>query len=189
MLVDGLVHRPPKALYKKKSGQLTVLGTAACVWDDLKRFGKVADGEVMTINEMTEHYGFTTKSPVHHAASMHPDRLPLWVKLADSAFKQDFPITTHGNKAGGQYEWNIIGVTHSGVFGTMVGLLMGYDPIILCGMPCMQAPYFYGPYDWSTPWFSNENGSARTAWNLFIPFIKGTVFSMSGWTKDQLGAP
>lgn len=66
----------------------------------------------------------------------------------------------------------------SSLLGVLAGIKMGYQKIILCGCPLI-----------------GENGKGydyakfREGWTAKLDAIRQTTRSMSGWTKELLGAP
>lgn len=188
MELTELVHKPNKRVYQKKSGLLTVVGTAAQVWEDLDRFGQAHTGDILVVNEIAPYFKYCYDLPVNHVATMHPDYMPHWMAIT---IIKDENVLTHANKEGGNCDivWNLTGVTNSGNFGALVGVMMGYDPVVMCGIPCDGSPYFYSPPDFVQHMMARETGVSREGWRFLFPYLKGRVFSMSGWTRDNLGEP
>jgi hypothetical protein len=61
----------------------------------------------------------------------------------------------------------------SALLGALAALKIGYRRIILCGCPLDEKKY----QPFQIGWIAKEK------------VVKGKVFSMSGWTKELLGAP
>ena len=79
----------------------------------------------------------------------------------------------------------------SGLFAAVIGILMGYDQIILAGVPCDNTPHFFDP-----PWLETQTHmfglescyNEWKAWRNEVPIFKDKVRSLSGNTRDLLGA-
>lgn len=89
----------------------------------------------------------------------------------------------------------------SGLFAVFVGLGLGYDEIVLCGMPQDGSRHFFNsPYEddevfyknWCTHHraaIKNDYPHTHMSWRMAAPDMGGKVRSMSGFTRDLLGAP
>lgn len=182
--------QPPKHL-GKYSGRLIVLGGARCVWDDLlevKKQGVKAD--LMAVNDV----GMYCQLPLQHWVSMHAGNLVLWRKLLHE-HAVDFHGLLHTNNAKSQTgqglnEWQIYDPgAYSGLFAAQVALCLGYEQIILCGVPQDDSGRFFDP-----PWVKGlTHGSDNTSKKAFRqavqsnPELKRCVRSMSGWTRELFG--
>lgn len=72
----------------------------------------------------------------------------------------------------------------SGLLATWLGLtVLGLDKIVLCGIPLENTPRYDDPTNW------HEAMSYRPAWVDNKEELASKVRSMSGWTKNLLGAP
>jgi hypothetical protein len=73
----------------------------------------------------------------------------------------------------------------SGLFAAKFALMdLGFDRAVLCGIPMIAAQaHFFTPQ----PWMGAK--AHMTGWTQAMPVIKDRVRSMSGWTRDILGAP
>ena len=77
------------------------------------------------------------------------------------------------------------GTGSSGLFALKVALVdLGFDRAVLCGVPIseMAGHVTNGPVWGDAPHY-------REAWTEAAPEIIGRARSMSGWTRDLLGAP
>jgi len=174
----------------QKSGDLLIMGIAACLWDDLARYDHLHIGDRLAVNEAMIHY----PDRLDHGVSLHADQ------MYGLAFKQYY----HGARKG----WPVIqthahipnhAVTHvwpltrdggtTGLFATFVGLLMGYDRIILAGSPIDDSPTFYCSYPYH-PDLSYGRQAIHDEWQRAIQgCFGGKVKSLSGNTKLWLGEP
>lgn len=72
----------------------------------------------------------------------------------------------------------------SGLLAVTVALYMGYEKVVLCGIPLdKQAAH----YNINEPWMDAPR--YRHAWTKNMPCMRDRVKSMSGWTRNLLGAP
>lgn len=173
------------------SGDLLVIGSAKCVWEDLRRYDHKHQGDRMGVNEMLQFF----PGILQHGITLHPEKLPAWRFLPDQqAEKEHRPrMKVHSNHDVWpqhlvDYVWPIHrdGGT-SGIFGAIVGLLMGYSRVILAGIPCDRSPRFFDPYWKMHSLFGSE--TANNEWQMIKEVFQGRVTSLSGRTKDILGGP
>ncbi|MFA5379754.1 MAG: hypothetical protein WC455_28605 [Dehalococcoidia bacterium] len=201
---NGIRGRGEKApvIAGTRSGTAVVLGSARCIWDDLSRidFDKV---EVIAVNDMIMHY----KGELHHAVSLHPEEPPLWRQLRwTNGCHAGGHIYTHSHRLPENndhlppYEfktrhaldflWVLEGGRSgsSGLFACMVGLAMGYERIILAGIPIDGTGHFFDPPGKVVNQFLGMNITLE--WdNANRKYFKGRVKSLSGRTKEWLGEP
>lgn len=182
-------------------GTAVVLGSARCIWDDCARidFTKV---DVIAINNMIMHH----KGRVHHGVSLHPEEPPLWRQLRWTNQCEESHVITHSHRLpenndnlppqefktrhGLDYIWVIEGGRggSSGLFAAMVGLALGYDKIILAGVPIDGTGHFFDPPGKKVTQFLGQN--IKWEWdNANAQYFKGRVTSLSGRTKEWLGEP
>lgn len=72
----------------------------------------------------------------------------------------------------------------SGLFAVRVAFMLGFDRIVLCGIPLTKE---FGKVDYGPLWHGEK--LFRDAFQKAIPLFDGRVRSMSGWTKDLVGMP
>lgn len=182
-------------------GAAVVLGGARCIWDDCAKidFAKV---EVIAVNDMIMHH----KGRVHHGVSLHPEEAPLWRQLRWTNQCEESHVTTHSHRlpenndnlppqefktrCGLDYLWVIEGGRggSSGLFAAMIGLALGYDKIVLAGIPLDGTGHFFDPPGKVVNQFLG--GNIKEEWlNANANYFKGRVKSLSGQTKDWLGYP
>ena len=75
----------------------------------------------------------------------------------------------------------------SGLFACFVGLLLGYTRIVLAGIPCDNTPHYFDPLPYGGK-LDRESPAALWLWARDHVF-HGRVTSLSGRTRDWLGAP
>lgn len=193
--------RLPDIVGKYAGKCLAVCGDAACVWDDLERLGfrynhmrgKVfRDGwDILTINKIVE----TMPAHIEHAYSNEPNILERYIAARRPEYKSEFegPRHTHSNRPGAKWVWPLGGQATSGLGGSIVGYGLGYDLIVLCGVPLDDGPH-NGEPSWRKCSFTNEAADSKDGMNRHWKrardlAFKGKVRSMSGRTRDWLGAP
>lgn len=169
------------------SGPLLIMGGAACVRDDLAKVGADWKGGRMAVNDIGAHY----RGTLDHWATLHPAYLGAWLAYRHGHnYGSGGHVYTHSREAadGVQFVWPLTqdGGT-SGLFACFVGLLLGYAPIVLAGMPCDNTPHYFDPLPYEGK-IAQESPSELWFWARDQVF-QGRVTSLSGRTRDWLGAP
>jgi hypothetical protein len=143
----------------------------------------------MAINDFMMH----APMRLHYGATLHPDKLPGWAffQVYEACRKSYPPMETHAStkKDWAKHVWPMHrdGGT-SGLFGVTIGLLMGYDQIILAGVPCDASRRYFDPPGHKHPQFGTD--STFKEWKEANKYIfQGKVKSLSGRTRDLLGEP
>lgn len=142
-----------------------VLGGAACVFADFLWANSLGVSyRLVGVNDIRDDF---------------PD-LDIWVTLHPEKFPDafapsvDFPELWEPGGSSGS----------SGLFAVRCAIeRLGADRVILCGVPMDTQPHFYG----GDPWLAADG--FWPAWIVAMPYIKNRVRSMSGRTRDLLGAP
>lgn len=180
----------PALLATKEGKAAIVIGTAGCVWEDLARVEHLREAaDIFAVKEI----GAFLPWIVHHWVTLHPKELPHLMALRlVRHYGMDIKPVTHSNKphSAVDHAWEMANYgANSGFYAAEVALVMGYDRIILAGCPADNTPHFYDP-----PWRKTTAGDSHVlkAWRLEIMRngeIRSRVRSLSGWTRDLLGAP
>ena len=190
----------PEIAGRYKGDKLVICGDAACVWDDLERFGCRCDygrGSVrkdgwhfMTVNKLVE----TFPGEVHHAYSNEAHLLTAFIAARRNEYKAEFgwPQHTHSCNKGAQWRWPWSGHGSSLLGATLAAVGMDYAPIVLCGGPLDDGPHNGEPH-WRKCKFTQEvadrnEGNRRWLDAKRLAF-DGRVTSMSGRTREWLGSP
>lgn len=199
----GFAFPLPDIAGKYKGKNLIVCGDAIGVWIDLELFGakcndypgKVRkDGwDVMVVNNL----GITFPGWIHHWYSNQPRIIRNAEAARRDEYKAEFSggWKTHSIREGADYRWPWGGHGTSGLGATLVGVGLGYDRIVLCGLPLDDGPHNGEPH-----WRRTIIGSRETAgrqsdgkdshWKRAIELaFDGKVKSMSGRTREWLGGP
>jgi hypothetical protein len=129
---------------------------------------------------------------VHHGVSMHPAELRLWKELRAIYGGDRDPgvVLTHSYKPPGDVVWDIHGAINgtSALLAVMVGLALGYEKIILAGVPMDGGGHLYDPPGTESTQFTQDWLEAE--WKqISAVYFNDRVRSLSGRTRDWLGAP
>lgn len=187
--------------YGDRNLGLIVCGDAACVWDDLERFGARSNAgcgsviksgfHLMTVNKIVE----VLPGNIEHAYSNDPVSLTKFVAARRQEYTREFdgPRHSHSCNAGAKWHWPFGGHATSALSATLAGIGMGYAPIVLCGIPLDNGPHNGEPH-WRKCAFTAEAADSADGMNRHWKranelAFKGKVKSMSGRTKQWLGSP
>ncbi len=183
-----------------KSAIAIIAGTAASLFADLELALAVApEAELVAVNRAA-----LDLPVIAHATSIHARMLEV-VRLARSEFDcvadpHCETYETHAYWPGAQVDrvwagpgWN---QGSSGLFAVRVALALGYERVILAGVPLDDSPRYHDtplrPIDWPAGGASDRAAARekyRAAWRELEPELRGRVSSASGWTRELLGAP
>lgn len=156
------------------------------VWNDYDKV-RPWKGEIMAVNDVGQHL----HDRVRHWVTLHAEYAPGWMAFRRGHLygSGDIPMW-HGHKAkpGIDVVWEMaqLGGT-SGLFAVFIGLLLGYDEIVLAGIPMNGAGHYFDPH-WYGSNFDDKATKLVWEWSKTNVF-EGRVTSLSGWTKELLGAP
>lgn len=185
---------PPNYVGKHR-GPLTVLGGGRCLWEDVAALGApqpkhgiVLPGDIMACNDAGQYW----HGPLQHWVTLHPEYMAGWVKfrLGHGYGEGRKPVTySHIGGAGIDRLFPQCAIAgSSGAMAALGGLMLGYDPVILCGVPMDGSAHFFDP-----PWVQHHDfiqDHMRMAWaDWNRDFFQGRVVSMSGNTRRWLGGP
>lgn len=202
----GFISDVPKISGTYEGKKLVICGDASCVWDDLERLGLRCDHrrgsvatdqyDIMTVNKMVE----VMPADIEHAYSNEPTLLNKFIAARRSEYTLEFkgPKHTHSVREGVDHKWPWCGQGTSALGATIVGVGLGYDQIILCGIPLDDGPH-NGEPPWRKTAFATSEACGpkdagfnglNTHWKRAIELgFDGKVKSMSGRTKIWLGEP
>ena len=197
-------HRfdPPPIAGTYTGKGLVICGDAACIWDDLDRFGcasRVRRGSVrkdgfdfMTVNKIVE----TFPGDIEHAYSNEPSVLFRFIAARRQEYAKEFrgPVHTHSCNEGAAWSWPWGGHGTSALGAVLVGLGLGYERIVLCGIPLDNGPHYGEPhwreFRFATAEAANSGDGPNMHWDRARKLaFDGKVKSMSGRTMAWLGAP
>jgi len=196
--IFGTTYRqcPEKMVGKFAGKRLVVVGGGRCVWDDLARLGVRGDEhqdgrDIMVVNDITMHM----PGRVLHAYSNDHRWLPKWLEARRELITRKYgPIEyVHSCRTGAKYNWPWPGHGSSSLGAVYTGLAMGYDSIVLCGVPLDDSGHYFDP-PWVQTNFSREVGTRTDGHMMYWHqarerLFRGRVTSMSGRTRTLLGEP
>ena len=200
----GLQSQLPSIAGSYQGRGLVVCGDGACVWDDLERLGarcnvgrgkvRAPDGwDFMVVNKLGE----TFPGRILHWYSNEAKLLVKFIEARRAEYRSEFntQFETHSNHRGAKWHWPLGGHGTSGLGACLVGILLGYDRLVLCGMPLDDGPHNGEPH-WRKCRFKTAevadqvNGAMPGHWKRAKDHaFKGRVKSMSGRTRDWFGEP
>jgi len=179
------------------SETLIICGGGRTVWSDLGRIPDYDKYHSMAVNDAILYY----PERLWYAYSNDWKMLPRWVdaRRPENAQK-DQGLKLYS--CFGQHSTDprvkavsIKGHGTSGLNAVYLGLQLGYERIIICGVPLDNEGHFFDP-PWKKTNFTREVPTKRAGPNQ-IRFwsaakerdFNGKVFSMSGRTRELLGEP
>jgi hypothetical protein len=182
------------AIAGRHGGNIVVCGDARCIWDDLERFGCHSGNGVsrpywdfMLVNRLVEVF----PGRVDHAYSNVAEVLMRHVRCRRDEYMHEFgmPVACHSRTEGTEWIWPWNGGGSSGLGAILTSLALGYDHIVLAGMPLDESGH-NGEPPWRKCRFTTEVTDDDPHWQRAIKFaFEGKVTSMSGRTKLWLGSP
>ena len=177
------VHRTPK-----RRG--IVLGSAPCLWDDIDASNDITSGEfeIIAVNGA----GVLFEGNLDIWVSVHGPKLVNWIEKR-RALGLDMNFDAYANfakseKSGDVIRWNRSSCNgSSGLLAALVAIELGFDKLILCGMPIDGENRITSDGEVAagmTPYHHYQRG-----WTLLQGILREHVRSMSGWTRETFGAP
>jgi hypothetical protein len=178
----------------KYSGGIVVCGDAACIWEDLLGFGCAHSNGIvkhgwdfLTVNRLIEVF----PGRVDHCYSNVGAVLLRHVHCRRDEYRIEWgsPLNTHSRTDGTQWIWPWNGGGTSGLGAVLTALALGYERVVLAGMPLDNGPH-NGEPPWRVTRFTTEVGPGDQYWQLACDMaFNGKVKSLSGRTRDWLGSP
>lgn len=160
-----------------------VLGGAACVWDDISAaLDQYEPDTFVAVNEI----GSKWVGSLDYWVTLHSEKFHTWsARRSTHEYTSVFPFTAHGNgfDCDVYYDHNRFGhCGSSGHFGALVALdLANADKVVLCGIPLtVEGGHIDGRAEWE------DAEEFKYVWRESLPYFKGRVVSMSGWTQRLL---
>lgn len=166
------------------------IGGGDTLWSDLKALGGWTPHIVVACNDGAVSY----PGRVDHFATLHPKKLKEdpehpqgwgWIRQRqERGGNTDFVTWTHAERAG-LADRAISGWTNgsSGMLCVGVALELGAKVVVCAGVPMTLAPHYFD----NQPWEAADKHFPK--WRDRLDTMRGRVFSMSGRTRELLGAP
>jgi hypothetical protein len=190
MINDIEINEPiPKELGSRK-GNVIILGGGRTVWQDYFNARTILNSyEIICINDIVLHF---KAEPVHHLITKHSNIISSLIYIGLT--RRRGKVITHSTTASKDVDvcWDIKDTGGaSGLFAAQVAVLLGYEKIVLCGVPMDNSGHYYDPL---TPQDNNStmfNDVSITAWQEMaqIEGLKAKIRSMSGRTMALFNAP
>lgn len=177
-----------------------ILGGAQCVWEDVAELEAtvgVWDDLVIAVNDVGVHW----TRRLDHWVSLHPEKLTSrdkdhprrwpWVRQRETAGHPG-GATTWGRPTKRKFvDRTVRGWTGgaSGLLALGVAAELGCTHVVLCGVPMDRRPHFSesGVHVQGRPWRPVDSHWKK--WTNKEALLRGWVTSMSGRTREMLGAP
>lgn len=162
-----------------------ILGGAESVWADLEAVRALGEPDIIIA---TNHAGRDYPGALDHWVTMHAELIPMWARARAeagypeagkmwSALHRPGPLPMERIKSPGG---------SSGLLAVYVGLALGVERMILCGVPmCQNGRHYDDPL--KRKW--QEAAQYMNSWTRALPLIKDRVRSMGGHTQRMLGGP
>lgn len=173
-------------------GPVLVCGNAWCLMEDLlaaRKIPRLEKAPIIGVNGTSYHLRLDFLF-----SQSHLDKFPRW-KAAQRRLHSDFTCHTTGSGAAADkfpfidYWWkDTAGQGTSTWAARKLARFLGFDEVVLCGMPLEQGGYYKGKefakhfYQQPKINFYRQGVEKDIDWH-------GGCSSMSGWTRELLGAP
>jgi hypothetical protein len=184
----------PPDIYQQCRGSLLILGAGRSLWSDLHGLEGYDFDDVMAVNFTAAFY----PDKITHFATLEAEMASFCFELRKRIHhKEDDCVHVHINDHGhwhGGINWNMPeGIKHgtSGLFALSVGVCLGFDKIVIAGMPLNGDGRFFDPPNKDTGAMHYNDGHIRRTWEQFIHDGEWSdkVRACSGRTRSWLGEP
>ena len=171
-----------------------VCGSAAELHDDVATLQ--APGAVRAVWIAVNDAGWVLAGiPFAHWCTLHPDLLQGWQRKRAERGGEPVgstwgPSTRRRYDGVGNYRGHW-GAGSSALFAVKIALEdVGCARVVLCGVPLHSGPYAQPDAGtWQGDWPAREAAIHREGWTRRADQLGARVRSMSGWTRELLGAP
>jgi len=165
-----------------------VIGSAACVWDDLSSARSMCTPDLTVIvNQM----GIAYPTAFDCWVSYHSNLLPVWSEKRDKLnlprAKELWTGMIRASNAPKNIHMSKNRGGSSGMLATCVALGKQATHVILIGVPMDPDMKHFNNQNQGKPWTDGKN--YKHHWTMKVPEFTGRVKSMSGWTASILGIP
>jgi len=164
-----------------------VLGGGASLWQDVDAALAISEFDgVVACNDA----GANWRGDLDAFVTLHPDKLTGWLGQRQALGLSDPRHVIAHRQVGGavtrvlDYRWPEMQKSgSSGLFAVKAALDLGFDRLVLCGIPIEPSGHFFDPKEWS------DASLFKGAWVSVRDRLSGNVRSMSGWTRQLFGQP
>jgi len=157
---------------------LIITGSARGVIDEIRQAKALLGAyDLMAIGlDAVDKY----TEPIKYVATFHPAEIPAIRERRAGIGNTDYAVISHHNNPGVDIcivdWWQPSG--SSSLLGVQAAMRIGYPKIIVCGCPLTGKNIDGGDYE-----------NFRAGWEKRLKTVAPYVRSMSGWTREKLGAP
>jgi hypothetical protein len=179
-----------RSLSQGRSDVALVVGGAQDVLLELYLAAQLCLQAGVTYETFAANDMIATLEHCDHAVTLHPNKLPGWLgRRAALGLHMPREVWCHRTDQDAPAITRTLaqvhpGRTSSGYFAMQVDLHLGYDRIILCGVPMTEAG---GHVVRNRPW--DQVRHFTQVWVDHRVELAAHVKSMSGWTRELLGYP
>lgn len=177
-----------------------VLGGAECLYDDVDRYSGPVDGAVACNDAIWAYDGDLTAVATLHAINYFEG--PQWLeKRRERDLSPPAALYTHNRMQVGE-DMGVIETQlefpgqrkgfsgSSGLLAAKVALMdLEFDEVVLCGVPMSPMRHVDGADNWLLVGRKSRSADFFRAWEQVNPEFLARMRSMSGRTRDFLGAP
>lgn len=197
MPLSSIAGNPLPSIAGSCSGPVIVVGGGRCVWDDLAAVPTVlrCEADFMCVNDIGCHL----PHPFQHWFSNDDHQLAYWVGARRRQYWSLSSPKLHtlvDSRNDAAVAWPFPGQGSSARGACFVALGLGYDFVLLCGVPLDDSGHYYDPplghpiWNWAggirTSRFTNE-AKDRHWTDARDQVFDGRVRSMSGRSREILG--
>lgn len=169
-------------------GVAIVLGSSRAALDELSAAFELCPGApVICVNDSLR----TCPVKAHAFATLHHEKARRFLRGLDI---DGLPLFTMEQPARDEFQWTIVRekwAGTSGLYAVQIALnQLGFAGVIVAGVPIDHTHGTAYPLHRGQPWAGGYHDRYRRAWaKAALPFIRDRVRSMSGFTRELLGAP
>lgn len=184
----------------RRRGTLLIVGSAACVFEDFERARELRPYcDVLLINGAAQLI-----EQAQHVLAGHGDKADAFMAARAAKFPNASRVCVHASRRIGMaigksvtHVWDHVATGGTSAWKAVrIGKAMGYEELILCGCPLDDSGYAAGESDGIKHECARIGlGEGRMYDNYRRTFAKRAkeegqgVFSMSGYSRELLGAP
>jgi hypothetical protein len=157
---------------------LTIVGSAPCMDGDVGAWAPLLEFRHSTVMLVGLSSSAKWRGPAEYIVTYHPNEIPQ-IKAKRKGKENSIIISHKGYPGVDRVSPHINPSGSSSLLGVRYGLSASYNRIVLCGCPLLGKNGHGRDY----------NKQYADGWRAALPTIRDEVRSMSGWTKELLGAP